>query len=111
MMRSMMALCAAVLWPCATLSAPLDVGRNQDSVVALAEVATVRPPPIEKLRGIVESVDEGNDTIRIRLSPDRTEPFKVQDGLLFNAVRFGDPVEIAVQDISGARTIVGLAKE
>ncbi|WGS23558.1 MULTISPECIES: hypothetical protein [unclassified Bradyrhizobium] len=74
-------------------------------------MATVRPPPIEKLHGIVESVDEGNDTIRIRLSPDKTEPFQVQDGLLFNAVRFGDLVEISVQDISGAPTIVGLSKE
>ncbi|WP_407152044.1 hypothetical protein [Bradyrhizobium sp. ORS 86] len=111
MMRSMVALCVAALWPSVALSAPVDDGGNQDSVIALAQVATVRPPPIEKLRGIVDSVDERNDTIRIRLSPDRAEPFKVQDGLLFNAVRFGDPVEISVQDISGAPTIVGLSKE
>jgi len=35
----------------------------------------------------------------------------VQDGLLFNAVRFGDPVEITVQDIAGAKTIVELKRE
>ncbi|WP_407169959.1 hypothetical protein [Bradyrhizobium sp. ORS 111] len=111
MMRSTVALCAAALWPCTALAAAVDAGGNQDSVVALAQVATVSPPPTEKLHGIVDSVDERNDTIRIRLSPDKAEPFKVQDGLLFNAVRFGDPVEISVQDISGAPTIVGLSKE
>ncbi|KWV46911.1 hypothetical protein AS156_21060 [Bradyrhizobium macuxiense] len=107
----MAALCGAVLWPCVALSAPADVGQEQEAVVTLAQVVAVRPPPTEMLRGVVDSVDEGNDTIRIRLSADKTEPFKVQDGLLFNAVRFGDPVAITVQNISGARTIVGLSKE
>lgn len=111
MTRLMAAFCAAILWPCAALSAPVDVDQDQDTVVTLGQVATVRPPSTEKMRGIVDSVDEGNDTIKIRLSAGKTEPFKVQDGLLFNAVRFGDPVEISVQDISGARTIVGLSRE
>jgi hypothetical protein len=39
------------------------------------------------------------------------ERFKVQDGLLFNAVRYGDQVDITVQNITGAMTIVGLRKE
>ncbi|HMF47195.1 MAG TPA: hypothetical protein VK603_01035 [Candidatus Saccharimonadales bacterium] len=34
--------------------------------------------------------------------------FKVQDGLIFNAVRYGDQVEITVENIEGAKTIVGL---
>jgi Cu/Ag efflux protein CusF len=34
--------------------------------------------------------------------------FKVQDGMIFNAVRYGDHVEITVENIEGAKTIVGL---
>jgi len=63
------------------------------------------------MRGVVESIDEGSDTITLRLSPETTQQFRVQDGLLFNAVRFGDPVEITVQDIAGAKTIVELKRE
>ena len=40
-----------------------------------------------------------------------SEEFKVQDGLLFDSVRYGDRVEVTVENIAGARTIVGLAKE
>jgi hypothetical protein len=36
---------------------------------------------------------------------------RVQDALLFNAVQDGDQVEIAVKNIRGAKTIVGLRKE
>jgi hypothetical protein len=35
----------------------------------------------------------------------------VQDALVFNAVHDGDPVEITVENIQGAKTIVGLKKE
>jgi len=41
------------------------------------------------------------------LSQDKTEEFKVQDGLIFNAVGFGDTVEVTVEK----RTIVSLRKE
>jgi hypothetical protein len=64
----------------------------------------------QTLRGIVASVDESNDTVRIRQSQETTA-LKVQDGLLFNAVRYGDHVEVTVEDINGAKTIVGLMKE
>ncbi|UGY19468.1 copper-binding protein [Bradyrhizobium septentrionale] len=111
MTKSTLALCVVILWPAMALAAPTEVSENQQAVVALAEAAAIHPPSTQTLRGVVDSIDERNDTIRIRLSPDRTEPFKVQDGLLFNAVRFGDPVAFSVQDISGFRTIVGLSKE
>jgi hypothetical protein len=58
--------------------------------------------PRPKLRGVVDSVDEGHDTLKVRLSQNRTEEFKVQDGLIFNAVRFGDTVGVTVEK----RTIV-----
>jgi hypothetical protein len=95
----------------AAAGAPTDDNGKRDAAAPLREAAAVRPPAIATLRGIVDSVDERSDTITIRLSPERTEPFKVQDGLLFNAVRFGDPVAFSVQTISGLRTIVGLSKE
>jgi hypothetical protein len=62
-------------------------------------------------RGVVASVDERSNTITIRRSSETTEEFKVQDGLLFDSVRYGDRVEVTVENIAGAKTIVGLAKE
>ena len=41
---------------------------------------------------------------------DVSSDFKVQDGLIFNAVHDGDQVEITVENIEGAKTIVGLKK-
>ncbi|MBR0894119.1 hypothetical protein JQ616_04090 [Bradyrhizobium tropiciagri] len=111
MTRSTMALCAAVLWPAMAFAAPSQVSDTHGTIAALAEAAAVHPSATETLRGVVDSVDERSDTIRVRLAPDRTEPFRVQDGLLFNAVRFGDPVAFSVQTISGFRTIVGLTRE
>jgi hypothetical protein len=110
MMRAIVAMCMAVLWPGATLAVPAALDDQQDAAVTL-QAATVHPQASETLRGVVDRVDERNDTLLIRLSPDRIESFKVQDGLIFNAVRFGDPVEIAVQSIAGFRTIVGLSKQ
>jgi hypothetical protein len=63
------------------------------------------------LRGVVDRVDQASNSIDIWLSQDRYEAFEVQDGLIFDPVRFGDCVEISVQTISGARTIVRLLKE
>jgi len=90
------------------MSAPADPDK---ATLAERETIVGRAPATDTLRGVVDSVDQSTDTIKIRLSPVRTEQFKVQDGLIFNAVRFGDAVEFSVQDIAGARTIVGLSKE
>ena len=56
-------------------------------------------------------MDERNDRITVRLRSGTTEDFRVQDGLVFNAVHNGDPVEITIESIDGANTIVGLRKE
>jgi Cu/Ag efflux protein CusF len=69
----------------------------------------------ETVRGIVANVDERNNRITVRLpssgtAGDVTSDFKVQDGLIFNAVRYGDEVEFAVETIKGAITIVALKK-
>jgi Cu/Ag efflux protein CusF len=82
----------------------LDTSSSQSATAALM-------PATENLRGVVDRVDQGNDTITLRLPSDAKEQFKVQDGLIFNAVRFGDAVEVSVQRIAGTKTIVGLSKE
>ena len=68
-------------------------------------------PATATLRSVVDSADEGHDTLKVRLSQDKTEEFKVQDGLIFNAVRFGDTVEVTVEKTGEKRTIVSLRKE
>ncbi|SDT01158.1 hypothetical protein [Bradyrhizobium canariense] len=66
---------------------------------------------LETLRGVIAAVDEKNDRITVRLSPDATADLKVRDGLLFNAVRYGDQVEVTVENIGGVQTIVGLLEK
>jgi Cu/Ag efflux protein CusF len=63
------------------------------------------------LEGVVTAVDERNDRITVRLRSDTTEVFRVQDGLVFNAVHNGDRVELTIESIDGAKTIVELKKE
>jgi hypothetical protein len=77
----------------------------------LVPALAARPRPQETLQGVVTAVDERNDSITVRLTSDTSEDFRVQDGLLFNAVHNGDQVEITVESIDGAKTIVGLRKE
>jgi Cu/Ag efflux protein CusF len=69
--------------------------------------------------GSVSKIDEPNGTITIQQTPDgtvgtsnaATSDFKVQDGLLFNAVRAGDKVTFTVDDINVAKTITKLQRE
>jgi len=76
--------------------------------VTAPEVGTGSDRLGETLRGVVAAVDERNDSITLRLPSDSSTVLKVRDGLLFNAVRYGDQVEVRVENINGARTIVGL---
>jgi hypothetical protein len=66
---------------------------------------------LQTLRGTVTMVDEPNDKVTLRLSPNETADLKVDDGLLFNALRYGDAVRVTVRTIGGAKTIVDLIKE
>jgi protein-tyrosine-phosphatase len=77
----------------------------------LVPTLTERPRPQETLRGVVTGIDERNDRITLRLAQDASTDFRVQDGLLFNEVHDGDQVEITVENIGGARTIVDLKKD
>jgi protein-tyrosine-phosphatase len=77
----------------------------------LVPTLTERPRPQETLRGIVTGIDELNDRVTLRLAEDASGDFKVQDALMFNAVRNGDRVKITVETIEGAKTIVELRRE
>ncbi len=87
-------------------------GVGPDRLPAGQAIGLIRlPKPVtETINGVVTRVDERNDTIKVRRSPQTTEELKVQDGLLFNAVRYGDHVEVTVENVDGAKTIVDLLK-
>jgi hypothetical protein len=59
--------------------------------------------------------EERNDSISVRLRSPATaearEGFKVRDGLIFDAVRFGEPVAFTVETAGGAKTITRLTKK
>jgi protein-tyrosine-phosphatase len=90
-----------------TAARDVIVHHIDDLIPALAE----QPRPQETLRGVITGIDERSDRITLRLASDASADFRDQDGLLFNAVRDGDQVEITVENIEGAKTIVGLKKE
>jgi hypothetical protein len=94
---------------CAASADMQGLGPNEPgSVPALASNAS----PRETLKGVVASTNEQNDTLTIQIaSTGAPGDFKVRDGLIFNAVRYGDPVEITVETIDGAKTIVALTKQ
>ena len=69
----------------------------------------------ENLSGEVATVDEASGKIGIKLSGTvgSSDPtlFKVQDGLIFNAVKPGDKVSFTVERVGGDMTIKTLAKQ
>jgi hypothetical protein len=77
---------------------------------SLPPALSARARPQKALKGVVTIIDERNDRITVRLTSDVTADFKVQDGLFFDSVRSGDPVEITVENIDGTKTIVGLKR-
>ena len=74
----------------------------------------------QALTGSITKVDEANGKITIQQtqsgtvganSGSATDEFKVQDGLLFNAVQAGDKVVFTATDIGGVKTITKLQKQ
>jgi Cu/Ag efflux protein CusF len=73
---------------------------------------------LERLSGEVVTVDEASGTVGIKLnetvgSGDRTAAttFKVQDGLVFNAIKPGEKVSFGVERVGGELRITDLRKE
>ena len=74
----------------------------------------------QSLTGTVSKVDEASGKIAIQQTQAGTvgansagtpEEFKVQDGLLFNALQAGDKVVFTATEIGGAKTITKLEKQ
>jgi Cu/Ag efflux protein CusF len=74
----------------------------------------------QSLTGSITKVDEANGKITIQQTQGGTvgtttggaaEDFKVQDGLLFNAVRPGDKVVFTASEVGGVKTITKLEKQ
>ena len=89
---------------------PAGSGHDGPAAGQTVGVAGLAKSETEIISGVVASVDESKDTIKIQRSPGKAEELKVQDGLLFSAVRYGDPVQVTVENINGARTITALMK-
>jgi Cu/Ag efflux protein CusF len=74
----------------------------------------------QSLTGSITRVDEANGKITIQQAQSGTvgtstggaaEDFKVQDGLLFNAVQPGDKVVFTATEVGGVKTITKLEKQ
>jgi Cu/Ag efflux protein CusF len=73
----------------------------------------------QSMTGTISKVDEAGGKIAIQQSQSGTvgsssgaaEEFKVQDGLVFNAVKPGDKVSFTVTESRGVKTITKLEKQ
>jgi Cu/Ag efflux protein CusF len=74
----------------------------------------------QALTGSIAKIDEANGKITIQQTQSGTvgtttggaaEDFKVQDGLLFNAVQPGDKVVFTATEVGGVKTITKLEKQ
>jgi Cu/Ag efflux protein CusF len=74
----------------------------------------------QSLMGTISKVDEANGKIAIQQTQSGTvgansgaaaEEFKVQDGLVFNAVQPGDKVVFTATEVGGVKTITKLEKQ
>src|SRR3954471_24695450 len=74
----------------------------------------------QSMTGTISKVDEASGKVAIQQTQSGTvgagsggaaEEFKVQDGLLFNAVKPGDKVTVTVTEIGGVKTITKLEKQ
>ncbi len=91
-----------------------DYAAARDAIVhhidSLVPALAAKGAALETLQGVVTVIDERNDRVSLQLTSDNNGDFRVQDGLIFNAIRAGHRVEITVQTTGGARTIVALKK-
>jgi Cu/Ag efflux protein CusF len=74
----------------------------------------------QSVTGTISKVDEANGKIAIQQTQSGTvganpggaaEEFKVQDGLIFNAVKPGDKVVVTVTEVGSVKTISKLEKQ
>jgi len=91
-------------------------------VLATATIATIGSSAMaqQTVTGSITKIDEANGKIAIQQTQSGTvgmasggaaEDFKVQDGLMFNALHVGDKVVFTATEISGVKTITKLQKQ
>jgi Cu/Ag efflux protein CusF len=78
------------------------------------------PTPSPAQRALDADIDEPKGTITILLAPsgtvgangtNSTQDFRLQDGLSFDALRYGDKVTFATAIVNGTKTVTNLKKE
>jgi len=91
-------------------------------VLATATIATIGSGAMAQqvVNGSITKVDEANGKVTIQQTQSGTvgatsagagEDFKVQDGLMFNALQVGDKVVFTATEIGGVKTITKLQKQ
>jgi Cu/Ag efflux protein CusF len=97
--------------------------KSAEAVFACAMLALVTCSSAVAQQGVtgtVSKVDEVTGRIAIRQTQsgtvgantgDASEEFKVQDGLMFNALQPGDKVVFTATEVAGERTITKLEKQ
>jgi Cu/Ag efflux protein CusF len=61
-----------------------------------------------QISGTAGTAGSGTTNVDATVAP---TPFKVQDALLFNAVKIGDQVSVTTETVNGVATIKSLTKE
>jgi Cu/Ag efflux protein CusF len=99
----------------------MKISRIAVACITALTIAATTAFAQQTLRGSIAKVDEANGKITILLTPDgtvgassgagNTEDFKVQDGLIYNAVQAGDKVTFTAETMNGGKTITKLQKE
>jgi Cu/Ag efflux protein CusF len=89
-------------------------------LAAAGALACISSAALAQQAGSITKVDEPNGKITIQQTQSGTvgansgssaDEFKVQDGLLFNALQPGDKVVFTATDIGGVKTITKLQKQ
>jgi Cu/Ag efflux protein CusF len=92
------------------------------SILAAAAAITIGSTALaqQSLTGTITKVDEPNGKVTIQQTQSGTvgansggaaEDFKVQDGLMFNALKAGDRVVFTANETGGVKTITKLEKQ
>ncbi|ODM71875.1 hypothetical protein A6X20_12560 [Bradyrhizobium elkanii] len=90
------------------------------AVAAIIAATSSQAVAERTVRGVVVKVDGIAGILSVRemhpgmggaVSYGTAEEFKVQDGLLFDAVRLGDEVVFSASEVNGAMTITKLSEQ
>jgi Cu/Ag efflux protein CusF len=99
----------------------MKIGTGISAFAILSAAALTTPAPAQQTQaGSIANIDEPKGTITVLIAPSGTvgangansaQEFRLQDGLLFDALRYGDQVTFTTAIVNGAKTITSLKKE